>query len=421
MNTKLKIKDKKLKMLKNPFYPLLTTHYPLKKGQVMIIALVFLAVVLIIASSLFSRVADFIRFGSNSVQNEQAIELADAGIDYATQRLNDTAGAYPNVSGEGTDTQTLPTGQVVIQVTSGGTNLKKITATGYIPNQSSPRAKRTVKADIVVSGESISFRYAVQTDEGGVTMSQSATIKGSIYSNASISAGNGNQQAIEGDAFAVGTIESPPIDIGGLKRENQPSKDPPTVNYDFWKNQANKNNDPITCNPKCTISNSTTIGPKKYIGDLEITNNAYVTLNGPVYVTGNFSMSQGETTLKLADAFGSNNTVLIIDGLASLTQGGKFEPTTANPKGYIMLVTTSTSDQALTLSQSGATAIFYALEGGAELSQSANVTSLVAYKLTMTQSSTLSYDTGLADAQFTTGPGGSWQVKKGTYKFTSSP
>src|SRR3990167_5536964 len=97
---------------------LITYHLPSKKapGQVMIIALVFLAVVLIIASSLFSRVADFIRFGSNSVQNEQAIELADAGIDYATQRLNDLAGAYPDLDGEGTDTQTLSTGQVLIQV-----------------------------------------------------------------------------------------------------------------------------------------------------------------------------------------------------------------------------------------------------------------------------------------------------------------
>ena len=392
-----------------------------QRGQVMIIALVFLAVVLIIASSLFTRVADFIRFGSNSVQNEQATNLADAGLDYATQRLNDLARAYPNQLGEGTDTQTLSTGEVVITVVNKSQNLRIITATGYIPNQASPRAKRTVKADVIVSGESISFRYAVQTDEGGVMMSQSATIKGSIYSNANISAGGGNQQTIEGDAFSVGTIESPPISIGGLKRENQPLKDPPTVNYDFWKNQANKNNDAMTCTPKCTISDPTTIGPRKYIGDLEITNNVLVTLNGPVHVTGNFTMSQGGTILKLAEGFGSNNTVLIIDGLATLTQGGNFEPTTANPKGYIMLVTTSTSDQALTLSQSGATAIFYALEGGAELSQSADVTSLVANKLTMTQSSTLSYDTGLADAQFTTGPGGSWQVKKGTYKFTSSP
>src|SRR3989344_4707426 len=314
MITKLKIKNIKSKIAS---YLILNTYYLPQRGQVMIIALFFLAVVLIIASSLFSRVADFIRFGSNSVQNEQAIELADAGIDYATQRLNDLAGAYPDLDGEGTDTQTLSTGQVLIQVENKSQNFRTITATGYIPNQTSPRAKRTVKTDVIVSGESISFRYAVQTDEGGVMMSQSATIKGSIYSNANISAGGGNQQTIEGDAFSVGTIESPPISIGGLKRENQPLKDPPTVNYDFWKNQANKNNDAMTCTPKCTILDPTTIGPRKYIGDLEITNKVLVTLTGPVHVTGNFTMSQGGTILKLAEGFGSNNTVLIIDGLAS--------------------------------------------------------------------------------------------------------
>src|SRR3989344_9007474 len=107
-----------------------------QKGQVMIIALVFLAVVLIIASSLFTRVADFIRFGSNSVMKEQATNLAEAGIDYATQRLNDLAGAYPDADGAGTDTQTLSIGQVVISVENKSQNLRTITATGYIPNQS---------------------------------------------------------------------------------------------------------------------------------------------------------------------------------------------------------------------------------------------------------------------------------------------
>src|SRR3989304_8930311 len=105
-----------------------------RKGQVMIISLVFLAVVLIIASSLFTRVADFIRFGSNSVMKEQATQLADAGIDYATQRLNDLAGAHPDLDGEGTDTQTLPTGQVAIEVVNKSQNLKTITATGSLPN-----------------------------------------------------------------------------------------------------------------------------------------------------------------------------------------------------------------------------------------------------------------------------------------------
>ena len=134
----------------------------------MIIALVFLAVVLIIASSLFTRVADFIRFGSNSVQNEQAIELADAGIDYATQRLNDLAGAYPNQLGEGTDSQTLSTGEVVNTVENKSQNLRTITSTGYIPNSTSPRAKRTVKVDVVIDSQQISFRYAVQVNEGGI-------------------------------------------------------------------------------------------------------------------------------------------------------------------------------------------------------------------------------------------------------------
>src|SRR3989344_1803904 len=128
MIPKLKIKNKRSKIAS---YLILNTYYLPQRGQVMIIALVFLAVVMIIASSLFTRVADFIRFGSNSVQNEQAIELADAGIDYATQRLNDLAGAYPDASGAGTDSQTLSTGQVLIQIENKAQNLKTITATGY--------------------------------------------------------------------------------------------------------------------------------------------------------------------------------------------------------------------------------------------------------------------------------------------------
>src|SRR3989344_3196254 len=101
MIPKLKIKDKKSKMLKNPYYPLPTTCYLLKKGQVMLIALVFLAVVLLFASSLFTRVSDFIRFVLYCVMNDHATQLAEAGVDYATQRLNDLAGDYPNQLAEG--------------------------------------------------------------------------------------------------------------------------------------------------------------------------------------------------------------------------------------------------------------------------------------------------------------------------------
>jgi len=400
-----------------------------QKGQVMIIALVFLAVVLIIASSLFTRVADFIRFGSNSVMKEQATQLADAGIDYAVQRLNDLAGAYPDLDGEGTDTQTLPTGQVAIEVENKSQNLKTITATGYIPNSTNPRAKRTVKVD-VYSGQGTSFRYAVQVGSEGVDMSQSSTINGNVYSNGNITAGNGNQQTIDGEAWAAGTIASPPISVTKLPLHPLASPEPlPDINQivDDAKTAATAGGiiDCTDTPTECTISTSRNIGPNQYInGNLTITNNITVTMKGPIWVEGNsytFSMSQGNTILKLDNGFASNNVVLLVDGTINLTQGGSLQPTNGTPPGYIMLVSNSSSSQAIQISQSGTTAIFYALAGGAELSQSANVTSLVANKLTMTQSSTLTYDTGLANANFTTGPGGSWQVKKGTYKYTSSP
>ncbi|HCS78748.1 TPA: hypothetical protein DIV55_03315 [Patescibacteria group bacterium] len=417
MIPKLKIKDKKSKMLKNPYYPLPTTCYLLKKGQVMIIALVFLAVVLIIASSLFTRVADFIRFGSNSVMNEQATQLAEAGVDYATQRLNDLAGAYPNQLGEGTDTQILSTGEVVIQVENKSQNLRTIKATGYIPNSTSPRAKRTVKTDVVIDTTGIAFNYAVQNGDGGVLMSQSSTINGTVYTNGSISKGAGNGQLINGDAYAVGTID-PEIEINGTPNSGAEESVMPIVNYDYWRQKATEGGTEST---NCTINSSEPIGPKKYDCNLSITNNAIVTVNGPIYITGNFSISQGSTILRLNNNFGSVGTTMIVDGTISLTQGGTIEPTNATPKGYLLIATPSTSSQAVQISQQGATAIFYTLEGNALLSQTASVAALVSKTLTMSQSATLNYDTGLAGANFSSQSSGAWVIKKGTYKFTSSP
>ncbi|OGD94354.1 hypothetical protein A2697_00015 [Candidatus Curtissbacteria bacterium RIFCSPHIGHO2_01_FULL_41_44] len=397
-----------------------------KSGQILIIAAIFLTVILILTAALFTRVAGFLRFGSNSILREQATNLAEAGVDNAIWQLNETAGTYTGESN--TPLGTTGTFTVTIQEkTPPNPQLKTIVSTGYIPNATSPRAKQTIKVDAQVNSEGASFRYATQTLEGGITMSNSSRINGSVYSNGNIAAGVGGSQVITGDAWAVGNIDEPPIDVMGTTNPGASPQPAPTVDYDFWKDKADDGGI-TTCSPKCTIDYATPIGSQKYVGDLEITGNVTVTMNGPIWVAkdgfgngGNFSMSQGLTKLKLNEGFGSNGTVLIADGNIDLTQGGTLEPTSASPKGYIMLVTTSTDSTAVQISQSGATGIFYALVGGGVLSQSAHVASLIAKTLTMTQSSTLDYDTGLASATFSVGPGGSWQIKKGTYRFTSSP
>lgn len=379
-------------------------------GQISVMVLVFLAIVLAFTAILFSGVANFVRLGSTSTQKQQAVILAEAGIENALYELNRTAGAY---SGDATPIQLSQDGSFQTTIVNKANNLKTLIATGYIGDTQNPKSKRIVKVDAYLDGQLISFNYAVQVGNGGVSMANSATVNGNVYSNSNIT-GTGSS-TIDGDAFAVGTISSPNPLVTGTKNPGAPNQPLPQVDYQFWKDAASVG-DPESTN--CTISNNTSIGPKKYDCDLSITNNAIVTLSGPVWITGNFSMSQGGTTLKLDDNFGSNGTVIVVDGTISLTQGGTLLPTNATPKGHILLATTSTLDPAITISQGGATAIFYALQGGAHLSQTADVVALASDKLTLTNSATLTYETGLATTFFTTGPGGSWQIKKGTYKIT---
>lgn len=380
-------------------------------GQVLVFAVIIMTVALILAASLFTRTTDFLRFGSSGITQEQASSLAEAGIDRALWQLNKTAGSY---TGE-TNTPLGTTGTFTVAVTNKSSSLKTITATGFVPDAASPRSKRTIKVDVAIDNTIIAFNFAVQVGTGGVIMHNSSQINGGVYSNADIS-GTG-PSTITGDAYAVGNITSPPT-VFGKTKTNQPPSQMPALDYQSWKDQANINNDSITCSPTCTISNNTTIGPRKYIGNLTLSNNAIVTLEGPVYVTGNFTMVNGNTTLKLDDSFGSRGTVLLVDGIIDLSNGGMVSPTNANPKGYIIVATTSAASPAITISQTGATAIFYALNGGAQLQNSAQVSALISKSLTMQNGAELFYDQGLASSSFTSGPGGSWQVIKGTYKYS---
>src|SRR3990167_6927847 len=272
-----------------------------KSGMIMIFALIIFAVVLILAASLFDLTSKFIGFFGRTVLQEQATQLAEGGVDYALQKLNDTAGTYLSQP-DSTDTRTLETGQVVIKIDTKSQNLKTITATGYVPNTSSPKAKRTVKVDAYIGTQQISFRYAVQIGDGGIDMSGNSKITGSAddskmataYTNGNIT--GSNPSTINGDAFAVGTISFPDPEVTGKSCAGQFPSDPeclgpvnpsqmPTVDETERDWLATADANPISC--PCTISSDTTIGPGKYDGDLTIEQNAVVTIDGPIHVTGN--------------------------------------------------------------------------------------------------------------------------------------
>ncbi|OGE10149.1 hypothetical protein A3A60_00595 [Candidatus Curtissbacteria bacterium RIFCSPLOWO2_01_FULL_42_26] len=390
------------------------------RGQVLIIAIVFFAVILVLVAALFSQVGIFLGFGSRGRMAEQATALADAGVERALYMLNQTAGNY---YGDLTELPLGTTGTFFITVVDKGQYLKGIVATGYVPNSTNPKSQRTIKVDAIIDSANITFRYAVQVGTGGVEMENSSTINGNVYSNAGIT-GSGTS-TINGDAYAVGTISSPDPFVTGTKRacptDCQPASQMPTIDYDFWKDKADDGGETNCAGGTCTYSSDTTnIGPRKIVGNLVVSNTAIINIQGPIWVTGNVTV-QNSAQIKLDSSFGSKGTVLITDGKVSTANSGTFVPTSANPKGYILVVTTSTLNDAVKIQNSGVNAVFYALDGGADLENTAQVTALVAKRLELENSATLNYDTGLANSSFTTGPGGSWGVKKGTYKFVANP
>src|SRR3990167_4752055 len=133
------------------------SSFQFASGQILIIAIIFLAVILVLSAALFTSVAGFLRFGSNSILREQATNLAEAGVDKAIWQLNENPSGY---SGE-TNTSLGTTGTFTVTIEDKSAT-KEITSTGYVPNVNAPRAKRTIKVKATVTTTSVSFRYGVQ-------------------------------------------------------------------------------------------------------------------------------------------------------------------------------------------------------------------------------------------------------------------
>lgn len=389
----------------------------------MVLIVLLMAAILIFTAAFFGRLTNYIHFGATTVANEQAVNAAEAGIDYALWQLNQTAGSF---NPSPTPTPLGTTGKFTVGVTTKSAILKSITSTGCVPDCDNPRAKRTIKVDAQIDTTIIAFNFGVQVGNGGLSLNNSARVSGSVYSNKTgTDSIKGNQfSVITGDAWAAGTISTPDPTVGppgcgaACKHENQPSPPPmPTVDYNYWKGQATNCSgcQTINCSATCTPTGDT-IGKTKYAGNLSLSQDQVVRMTGPVYVTGNLNLGQG-SKINLDPSFGSTSTVLILDGTISVGQSATVNPTDANPKGYIMLVTTSIATPAVSIGQSGVYAIIYALEGGVDLGQSANATAIIAKQLNLGNSAVLTYDIGLGSTGFTSGPGGSWQIRKGTYLF----
>lgn len=278
---------------------------------------------------------------------------------------------------------------------------KEVTALGV-----SGEALRTIRAS-VASGDGIAFAYAVHVGTSGLTMNSSSRVNGTVYTNGSITGFQSSQ--IQGDAYAAGTISSPKPTITGVRQPGAPVIPLPEVDIQYWKDQANINNDPYVGNLAFGGSSNNLLGPKKIQGNLTLNNSARLTIRGPLHITGNLELNSS-SDLYIDESFGSAGTVIVVDGVVRFNSSADIHSTSANPKGYILLLCAGTGTVAEFNSSASAGVLVHAPNGTIQINSSAHAAGLVGKGLTLNSSATVDYDVGLAGAQFSAGPSGGFEI-----------
>jgi hypothetical protein len=104
----------------------------------------------------------------------------------------------------------------------------------------------------------------------------------------------------------------------------------------------------------------------------------------------------------------------------SLTNNGTFQGS-GQPGSYILILTTSPCDgispgdcagnnSAIDILNNATGAVFYASDGLINVSNNVQATELTGRKIQLSNNAVVRYEQGLINANFTSGPGGGWQI-----------
>ncbi len=173
-----------------------------ESGQMFILAVIVLVLVMINVVLVISNSLTLFQNSKYSSGALTATNLAEAGIDKAVASLNKSAGTY-----NGESEVKIGAGSLGVVITPKDASTKIIEATGYIPNKSNPKFKKTIRAE-VSKGDGVSFHYGVQIGDGGLRVDQQSTINGGVYSNGNISLDQ--QTIINGDVYVAGGTQPMP-------------------------------------------------------------------------------------------------------------------------------------------------------------------------------------------------------------------
>lgn len=264
---------------------------------------------------------------------------------------------------------------------------------------------------------SISGDLLFKTYMGGVvtsvTGSNGVTVSGDVHANTITSLNiqknayyqSINDSTVNGQSFP-GSSDPSPVTF--------PISD---SNIAAWKDQSTAAG---VSNGDKTISNcNSPLGPGKIEGNITFDNmNCTLAIKSPLWITGNIS-SNSKLDLILDPESASNPGYIIVDGTISLSNSTTISGT-GTVGGFLMLLSTydssSSGNNAIIAGNNLTADIVYAPFGFIDLQNNAVFKELNGYKVTFHNSATVSYEAGLSNVIFSSGPTGAFSVIKGTYQ-----
>lgn len=405
--------------------------------------------------SIFSDLSDF----NNLTRSKQAILASESGVeDVVYRRLFGTFSVD--------NTEELVIGDVRATTTTDYDSPNDIYTIESIADKGT--VVRKSQALMTVSAGS-SFNYGLQAGNGGISLSNNSDIYGNIYSNGTVQ-GAGSAEVfgdivsagptgIVADITATGSIFANTIDhinagmdahynvrigtlaqnpVGGTRYTpvtNQPIVDLPITDatIEEWKEAIEDYGTVITSsNPLCssgtyTIDTNVTIGYLKVECNLDIRKtgaSTIVTLDGPIWVSGNLSFTQGPT-LRVDLSLGRRSVQMIADNESNRLTSSRIEVRNAttfsgsgDDRSYIMLLSMNESASlsgtqiAIDVAQSAnGDVLVYSGNGLVEIGNNIDLREVTAYKIDVANGSSVTYESGLASLLFTAGPGGGYTLE----------
>lgn len=371
------------------------------------------------------------KISTNSIKSAQSYYAAEGGVEDALMRLRNNPFISPlsyNLS--------VDNSNVTVSVSSivGGSRVVET------EGNEQGRIKK-VQAVYSIDAEGVSFHYGAQVGEGGLTMNNGSKIIGNVFSDGNISGGSGtitNDAIVSGNGHSIDDVTikgntmaysclSPAIVDGNLtyvtggtktctvqgttltQSEEIVSQPFPisSSQIDTWKTEATAGG---VTSGNITITNGEiqVLGPRKIIGSLTISNNATLRMTGALYVTGNVSVSSNGI-IRLDSTYGATGGVLVSDGVITVGNNGVLQGS-GQTSSYLLAISTNIADPSISISNNVVGAVFYAPNGGISISNNVGAKEITAYKLTMNNNAEITYESGLANLFFSSGPGGGWKV-----------